>query len=105
MQPGQELDRRVCEIVGIKPTKESTYTYTYGWWTSDTYPPVSTEFGPWTEKMLEWLTGKIIFWSVMLSLGNYHICTDEESITLGIGDTFIHALCLAIVAVGEEAKP
>jgi hypothetical protein len=105
MQPGPELDKAVCEIVGITPS---------GLFGCDamgdeviveaktSYPPVSTAFTPYLETILEWLRP---FGLEITCGGDYHSVHWWDNNDNDVeADTIQHALCLAVVAIKEERK-
>ncbi len=108
MEPGPELDKRVCEIVHIP------HCLVDGVFNG---PPVSTQYGPWTEKIEEWLVTRlsqvrVSVFSIEGSAENQYAKAEyavmrkgiegNESKVFPMGRTLLHALCLAVLAVAEK---
>jgi len=96
MNPGPELDKVVCEIVGIPPGR-MTVSGTQG--EIVFCHKVSTCLGS-CEPVIEWLYQNTIDLQYNFSEDRF-VCDDYE---LPCGETLQHAACLAVVAINEERK-
>ena len=112
MQPGPELDKVVCEIVGIPVLHEYKRDANGIMRYNDHYPHVSTSFTVHIEKILEWMKNTKMFWC----LQNANVFNEPEGWACQYEDaegnaktseqaqTIQHAVCLAVVEIDKARK-
>lgn len=93
MNPGPELDKLTCEIVGIQPRGCPCGKC------NACFAHPSTSLGE-CEPVLEWLYQNTINLQYNFS-ENRFVCDDYE---LPCGQNLQHASCLAVLAIHEERK-
>lgn len=123
MNPSPELDKLVCEIVGIRPRGSRDC----GHWDNipnatsadcltmntadcgvpvwrpcivDLFPPVSTSLGE-CEPVLEWLRKQDNSIHIQHTAGGWQLWCQKWQ---PCGQTIQHAACLAVLAINEERK-